>query len=346
MDGRDQPDTDVVRIRRKGDPSEVERRRLASTIFADEDDVGTFSRGNLVPPPTDHPTGPPADDPATADPYFENLQRTRGGHRESATAARSDSETTAYFDQLTTQSAAEMAATVDAPSVEPAMPGSAQLPAELARPARRRTRRRPPRTNSASTSGRSGVPRMRSLRGPSIPRLVRPAILATLAATLAGGVAFAAILAGHEQPRPHAPYTRARASSQPPAFAELQTAFTAIRRQASAGAIAAHKAADQRTAGRRPTRRHRSNLQRSRPAASSGTHLTLAADHVPAPNPQTITTTPAATGEEIATSGTTEPQQRQQPSSHAAASNQSASPPAGPSGLGQVVGKNCDPKCK
>ena len=62
MDGRDQPDTNVVRIRRKGDPSEAERRRLASTIFAEQDDVGTFSRGNLVPPPTDHPTGPRDDD--------------------------------------------------------------------------------------------------------------------------------------------------------------------------------------------------------------------------------------------------------------------------------------------
>ena len=88
------------------------------------------------------------------------------------------------------------------------------------------------------------------------------------------------------------------------------------------------------------------SFRRSRPSAGSGTHLTLAADHMPTPNPQTITTTPAATGEEIANSGTTEPQQPQQPSSHAAASNQSASPPAGPSGLGQVVGTNCDPKCK
>ena len=50
MDGRDQPDTNVVQIRRRGDPSEAERRRLASTIFAEPDDVATFSRGNLVPP--------------------------------------------------------------------------------------------------------------------------------------------------------------------------------------------------------------------------------------------------------------------------------------------------------
>jgi hypothetical protein len=95
MDGRDQTDTNVVRIRRRGDPSEAERRRLASTIFAEEDDVGTFSRGNLVPPSTDHPTEPPDDDRGTADPYFENLQRTRGRDEQRATAAQSDSETLA-----------------------------------------------------------------------------------------------------------------------------------------------------------------------------------------------------------------------------------------------------------
>jgi hypothetical protein len=93
MDGRDQPDTNVVRIRRRGDPSEAERRRLASTIFAEQDDVGTFSRGNLVPPPTE----PPDDDRGTADPYFENLQRSHSGHAHSASPAPADSETTAYF---------------------------------------------------------------------------------------------------------------------------------------------------------------------------------------------------------------------------------------------------------
>ena len=324
MDGRDQPDTNVVRIRRKGDPSEAERRRLASTIFAEQDDVGTFSRGNLVPPPTDHRTGPREDDGATADPYFENLQRSRAGLGHSASAAPSDSETAAYFEQLTTQTAAEMAEMVDVPSVEPAMPGSAQLPAELARPARGRTRKRPRRADTVPTFGRSTASRTQPLRRPRITRLVRPVVLATLAAALAGGVAFATILAGGKQPSPHAPHAPAGASSESPAFAELQTAFAAVQRQANAGAIAKHKA-DQRTAGHGPTGRHRASFRRSRPSASSGTHLTLAADHMPNPNPQTITTTPPATGEEIATSGITEPQQRQQPSSHAAASNQSAS---------------------
>jgi hypothetical protein len=234
-----------------------------------------------------------------------------------------------------------MAATVDAPSIEPAMPGSAQLPADLARPARRRKRKGPPRAGTVSKLVLSRVARIRSMRGPSIPRLVRAAILATLAA----GVTFAA-LAGHEPPRPNAPKTRASASSESPGLAALQTAFAAIQRQANTSAIAEHKAPDQRTVRQAPASRHHPKLQRSRRGESGGTHLTLTADHTSAPNPQTTTTETGETGEEIASNGTAGQQQRQQPSSHAAASNQPASPPAGPSGLGQVVGTNCDPKCK
>ena len=53
MDDRTRPDTNVVLLRRKGDPSEAERERVASTIFAEPDDIATFSRGNLVPPRPD-----------------------------------------------------------------------------------------------------------------------------------------------------------------------------------------------------------------------------------------------------------------------------------------------------
>ncbi len=57
MDDRKPPDPNVVRLRRDGDFSDEERQRLASTIFADQDEVGTFSRGNLIPPA---PPAPPA----------------------------------------------------------------------------------------------------------------------------------------------------------------------------------------------------------------------------------------------------------------------------------------------
>jgi hypothetical protein len=337
MDGRDQPDTNVVRIRRKGDPSEAERTRLASTIFAEQDDVGTFSHGNLVPPRTGQPDKAPDDGQTTVDPYFENLQRTNGGHGQSATERSGDPETIAYFDRLATQSAGEMAAMVDAQSGEPAMPGSAQLPADLAHAARRR-----PHADSVSMVARRTMPRIGWIRAPGIARLVRPTILATLAATLVAGAAFAAILAEHEQPAQHAPNTRASTSSAPLGLAALRGAFAAIQHQTKADAIGEQKAPGQRRVARPSGRRHHAKPRRSRPHATGGTHLTLTADHTPTASPETTTTRPTTTTEAVATNDTTAAQQTEQPSSHAAARNQ----PAGPSGLGQVVGRNCDPKCK
>jgi hypothetical protein len=72
MDSGEPPETNVVRLRRDGDLTDEERRRLASTIFAEQDEVGTFSRGNLVPP---KPATPPtSEDSSALDPFFEKLQ--------------------------------------------------------------------------------------------------------------------------------------------------------------------------------------------------------------------------------------------------------------------------------
>jgi hypothetical protein len=71
MDDRKPPESNVVRLRRDGEPDKEERRRLARTIFASEDDVGTFSRGNLLLPPKAPPHEEP---PAEPDPFFEQLQ--------------------------------------------------------------------------------------------------------------------------------------------------------------------------------------------------------------------------------------------------------------------------------
>jgi hypothetical protein len=330
MDGRDQPDTNVVRIRRRGDPSEAERRRLASTIFAEQDDVGTFSHGNLVPPATNPPTEPANDPRATADPYFEKLQQPGGGREGSGTTAQSDLETIAYFDPLTNESAAEMASRVDAPAIEAAMPGSAQLPAELAQPARRRARTQPGRRQSG--------------RATSATRLVRLAVLAALAAALAGGAAFAAILIGREQPSPETLSTQTPGSSEPATLAALQSAFSAIQRGASAGAIVDQHANVQHEATRASTRAPRVQPHQSRRSVNTTTDLALTADRTTSPAPQTTAPTSTSAAEGVTTRGIA--QEAQQASSSPAASDQGATPPAGPSGLGQVVGTNCDPKCK
>src|SRR5450631_3430900 len=98
MDNRKPPDTNVVQLRRTGDPSDEERQRLASTIFAEQDEIGTFSRGNLVPPA---PTTPAAHNhpPATADPFFEQLQAPPTSEKTNAAAAVGErAATAAYFE--------------------------------------------------------------------------------------------------------------------------------------------------------------------------------------------------------------------------------------------------------
>jgi len=137
MDDRDQPDINVVQLRRKDDPGEEERKRIASTIFAEED-VGTFSRGNLV-----APKRPPEDQEEAApgeDAYLEQLQEARAAEHAQAATRERDAETTAYFERLGRQSPAEMAQAVDPPSAEGTLPGSARLPAEASSTSRRRTR--------------------------------------------------------------------------------------------------------------------------------------------------------------------------------------------------------------
>ncbi len=136
MDDRTRPDTNVVLLRRKGDPSEAERERVASTIFAEPDDIATFSRGNLVPPRPDtrHADEELAPSP---DPFFDRLQETSESDGTQTADPADDGESTdAYFDRLATRTPAELSTSgAPAPAVRP-MPGSAQLPAKLPGPSR------------------------------------------------------------------------------------------------------------------------------------------------------------------------------------------------------------------
>jgi hypothetical protein len=136
MDDRTRPDTNVVLLRRKGDPSEAERERVASTIFAEPDDIATFSRGNLLPPRRDT-----RDDDAElappSDPFFdrpEEASNTEGTNPADLADARESTD--AYFDRLATQTPAEMSTTGAAAPAVRTLPGSAQLPAKLPGPSR------------------------------------------------------------------------------------------------------------------------------------------------------------------------------------------------------------------
>src|ERR1700756_3093117 len=108
MDDRTRLDTNVVLLRRKGDPCEAERERVASTIFAEPDDVATFSRGNLVPPRPDTRDVNEEAAPPTY-PLFDPVQAASKTDETRPTDLTDDGESTdAYFDRLTTQSPAEM----------------------------------------------------------------------------------------------------------------------------------------------------------------------------------------------------------------------------------------------
>jgi hypothetical protein len=181
MDDRTRPDTNVVLLRRKGDPSEAERERVASTIFAEPDDIATFSRGNLVPPRPDtrDDAGEPAPSP---DPFFDRLQETSESDGTQPADQADDGESTdAYFDRLATQTPAEMSTTgAPAPAVRP-MPGSAQLPAKLPGPSRHHGRLRG-RLDPSALAIRPWA----ALRRSRFAWLLSAATLVALAALVAG----------------------------------------------------------------------------------------------------------------------------------------------------------------
>jgi hypothetical protein len=186
MDDRTRADTNVVLLRRKGDLSEAERERVASTIFAEPDDIATFSRGNLVPPRPDT-SDEDTDLAPSADPFFDGDQaasKTYGMHPVDLADARESTD--AYFDRLATQSPAEMSITGTPATAVRAMPGSAQLPAEVARPGRHNGRLRgrlDPR--AVAIRPRAAVRRLR------FAWLLSMATIGVLAALVAGIAAIA-----------------------------------------------------------------------------------------------------------------------------------------------------------
>jgi hypothetical protein len=187
MDNRKPPDTNVVRLRRNGDPSDEERQRLASTIFAEQDEIGTFSRGNLVPPaPTT--LAAPNQPPAAADPFFEQLQAPPTSDETTAAAAVGERATTAaYFERLGSQTPAEMSQSIEPQPAAAAMLGSANLPGEVTTSRRRRLRRA---HAVASSPGRTF----------SI-RVAAPPLLGALGALLVAGAALAIVGGGgHRAP--------------------------------------------------------------------------------------------------------------------------------------------------
>lgn len=145
MDDHDHPDTNVVNLHRRDDLDSRRREQIARTIFAEEDEIYTFSQGNLVPP---SPVPPTQERESPEDPFFEEQLR-RQRPTADATAAtvpgQQRSETDAYFEQLASQSAAEMARGLHRTDDEPeAGPAGVSLTPDAVSRASRARRRRPP----------------------------------------------------------------------------------------------------------------------------------------------------------------------------------------------------------
>jgi hypothetical protein len=257
MDDRKPPDINVVRLRRNGDLSDEERQRLASTIFADQDEVGTFSRGNLVPPA---PSAPPAStEPPAADPFFEQLQTQASNAKHHPAADVNQLDATAeYFDRLGSQTPAEMTQGISPHPAGAGMPGSANLPKELMPTKRRRSR---PQRTPTSPPGRSHSRRR--------VRVAAPPLLIALGAVAVAGTALAAIVGGGEHGAPVPQRLASKHTSAPSARVVVPTTAADLMAALSRPSIR-HHTAPQRTSGAR--RRH--------PAQK--VHVVLAADRQPA----------------------------------------------------------------
>jgi hypothetical protein len=129
-----------------------------------------------------------------------------------------------------------------------------------------------------------------------------------------------------------------------PSSHEVASAGTHRSQRLPSTTTPSHVTAHQRTR-RRPTPRPEQASKNKHPArAAAGRHETVATktaaytqQAIPPPSPGTDST-PVA--EPVQTTASTSP------ASASAASSHPISQPAGPGGLGQLVGTNCDPKCQ
>lgn len=297
MDDRTRPDTNVVLLRRKGDPSEAERERVASTIFADPDDIATFSRGNLVPPQPD-----PRDaneEPASPDPYFDPLPApSKTDESQRSDLAEDGDSTDSYFDRLAAQSPAEMSTSGNAGVSPPAMPGSALLPAELARPSR----------HHGGLPGRLVPPALCRRLWAGRPRsrfawLLSAAMLGTLAA-LVGGIAVVS-----ESGSPGTEEQQSQRDARVSSLESLRPGVLAASADPFAATALVHRSVSRarrpRPANSARPKSHRTGTTTSAPAQTAVNHRVVAASYTPAPRTTASTGATPDTQSSSATRSTT-----------------------------------------
>lgn len=250
MDDRDSAKSKVVPLRRNGQSENGDREHVASKIFAEEDGIGTFSLGNLVPPKH----GGSADDARGILP--DGLE-----HEQEPSLAQGpdvDREPDEFLEELLARTSVGGPTDGGQPRA-PTLPGSAYLPNELpaTNGARRVSLRR---LVEGLVTRRADVPRTmrKDTTGRTSKGVTRTAALSAVAIAVVASVVGAVVLgrSGHRRPSVRAPRASQSVSSIEPRPASA-AAWAALREHTKAQSSRRHHAA--RPRHRKTARSHKSS---------------------------------------------------------------------------------------
>lgn len=253
MDDRDRAKSKVVPLRRKGRSKNGDREHVASKIFAEEDGIGTFSLGNLVPPKrrdsADDAHGIPPDG-------FEREQEPDSASPSQGAAV--DQEPDEFFEELIARTT--VGGPIDGASPQaPTLPGSAYLPNELpATDGARRVSLGRLVDGLAIRRGDAARTMLKDKTGRTSSRRTRAAALGAVAIAVLASLAGAVLLGhgGHARPSVGLPQASQSAPSIEPRPASA-AAWAALREHTKAPGGRRHHPAGPRH--RKTARPHKSS---------------------------------------------------------------------------------------
>jgi hypothetical protein len=253
MDDRDRAKSKVIPFRRKKRSENGDREHVASKIFAEEDGIGTFSLGNLV-PPKGHGS---ADDARGILPDgFEREQEP--GSPTPARGVHVDQDRDEFFEELLARTSVG-GPTDGAQPQAPTLPGSAYLPNELpATDGARRVSLGRLVDGLAIRRGHAAGTTLADTTGRTRSRMTRAAAVGAVAIVMFASVTGAILLSHGEHARPSArlPHASDSASSIEPRPASA-AAWAALREHTKAPGRRHHRAGSRH---RTTTRSHKSRL--------------------------------------------------------------------------------------
>lgn len=261
MDDRNRAKSKVIPLRRKGQSENGDREHVASKIFAEEDGIGPFSLGNLIPPKHRAPAN---DSPGILPEGFDGEREPDLASPPRAVAV--DEEPDEFFEELIARTSVGRP-TDGGPAEVPILPGSAYLPNELpATDAARRVSVVRLVERLATRRGDAARATLKDKAERPNSRMVRPAALVAVAIAVLASSA-AAVLLGHG----------GHARPSVGALQSAQSAPSIEPRPASAAAWAALREHTKAPGGRRhhPARpRHRKTARSHKSSSPAGRAVT------------------------------------------------------------------------